>query len=842
MVQGGMLPIERIRPELLALAREPGFCALLSAPTGSGKSTRVPGMLLEAGVRGTILVVQPRRLAARLLAGYTARQFPCPLGQEVGYAVRFDARYGERTRILYLTDGILERRLTDDPLLEGVGAVVFDEVHERRLATDLCLARVLQLQQRVRRDLGVLLMSATPDLDKWQRYLPQARVLRAEGRLYPVSVRYRPPVPQRDARGRVAPPPVWEQCAAAVRELAGQAESGDILVFLPGVYEIRRTAELLERLPALRDYEICPLHGQLPPEAQARAVEARGVPRIIVSTNIAETSLTIEGVRSVVDSGTVREARWDPLRGLSTLHVVPIAQAQAEQRAGRAGRLAPGQCIRLWSEAEQRRRAPFPEPEVRRADLSQAFLHLLSWGCHSVADLRAFPWPEPPTEAETARAWQLLLELGAADAQGLTALGRQMLHYPLPPVLARLLAEGEASGCAAEAAAVAALLQGEEVALNTGLHESLRHEEDWTDFQAEWRAVAAAEALHFEGAACSRLGIMGRAAREVRQVFRRLCRAGEPDWESGREPLQRALLGSFPDAVAVRHSAVSATARLTGKRSGSIAADSVARRAELFLAADITEIGGRTVETRLSRCTVLPAELLPLREDDVAVYDPARRRVLNHHRSLYRDLVVSERETGDAAPEEAAPLLAEQVLRGQLRLEGWDGHVLQWIHRLRCLREAMPELELPPFGEEERLLAITLLCEGAVSYKEIAQRPVLPVLAEWLSDWQRRCLDRYAPRTLRLANGREVKLLYREDGTPSFGLKCQLLFGVPETPVIAEGRVPVLVEVLAPNQRPYQVTRDLPSFWRTGYPQMKKDLAGRYPRHDWPERAPDTRD
>jgi len=231
---------------------------------------------------------------------------------------------------------------------------------------------------------------------------------------------------------------------------------------------------------------------------------------------------------------------------------------------------------------------------------------------------------------------------------------------------------------------------------------------------------------------------------------------------------------------------------------------------------------------------------LPTTEDDVAVYDSNRRRVLNMHRLLYRDLVLEEKETGDAAPDAAAPLLADRVVRGELRLEGWDGHVLQWINRLTCLRNAMPELELPDFGEEDRLVAITMLCEGAVCYKDIQSRPVLPILGEWLSPWQKECLNRYAPKVIKLANGREVKLLYREDGTPTFALKCQLLFGVPQTPVIADGRVRCLIEILAPNQRPYQITSDLASFWRNGYPQMKKDLAGRYPRHNWPDAAPDA--
>ncbi len=839
-----MLPIEQIRGEILEAVKEPGFCVLLSAPTGSGKSTRVPGMLLAAGwgERGTIIVVQPRRLAARLLAGYVARQFPCRLGQEVGYTVRFDSQRSAATRILFVTDGILERRLTEDPELNGVSAVIFDEVHERRLSGDLCLARVLELQRGARPEIGVFVMSATLELDKLQGYLPQATVLRAEGRLYPVQVSYMPPVPVRNKFGYVQPPPVWEQCAAAVRQLVEQPDCGDVLVFLPGAYEIRRTVEMLEQVGWMRGRDVFALHGQLTPEAQARAVECGSRPRVIVSTNIAETSLTIEGVRSVVDSGTAREARWDPQRGISTLHIVPISQAQAEQRTGRAGRLGPGRCIRLWSEAEHRRRAPFPAPEVHRADISQAFLNLLAWGCRSLGDIRRFPWPDAPTEAETTRAWQLLEELGAADSQGITPTGRQMLRYPLPPVLARLLVAGEEYGCPAEMAAIAALLQGENIALSTGLHPSLRLEGDFTDFQAEWRALQAAARLSYNPQECGRLGIMARAAREVAQAFRQMLHKteAEPDFAKHRAGIVRGLLGSFPAHVAVRNSTATGTARLCNRRGGSIAADSIARHCEIFLAAEMTEVGGKSVETRLSRATALSTAELPTSEADVAMYDPARKRVLNYHRTLYRDLVLTEKETGDATPDAAAPLLAEQVVRGNLRLEGWDGHVLQWLNRLTCLRTAMPELDLPEFSEEDRLVAITMLCEGAVSYKEIQTRPVLPILGEWLSPWQRECLNKYAPKAIRLPNGREVKLLYREDGTPTFGLKCQLLFGVPHTPTIAEGRVKCLVEILAPNQRPYQITGDLASFWRNGYPQMKKDLAGRYPRHDWPPTAPDA--
>ncbi|MBT9448988.1 ATP-dependent helicase HrpB [Akkermansia glycaniphila] len=845
-----MLPIDDIRPDFLSAASSPGARILLSAPTGSGKSTRIPGMMLEAGwgERGTVLVVQPRRLAARLLAGYVARQYPCPLGQEVGYAVRFDSRQSSKTRILFVTDGILERRLTDDPELRGISAVIFDEIHERRLSGDLCLARVLDLTRTVRPDLGLVVMSATLDIDQLHAYLgPETAILRAHGKMYPVETEYMPPRPVRDSRGIMAPPPVWQQCADALRTLIRHENCGDILIFLPGAYEIRRTAELLEHASWLKDRDIYPLHGQLSPEAQNKAVECGTRPRVIISTNIAETSLTIEGVRSVIDSGTAREACWDPRRGISTLHIVPISQAQAEQRKGRAGRLAPGYCIRLWSEADHARRAPFPSPEVHRADISAAYLNLLAWGQKGREGMETFHWLDAPSTEESERAWQLLEDLGAVTPEGtLSSIGRRMLAYPLAPVLARLMIAGEDENCQPEMAAIAALIQGENILLGGEPHDSLKEPDDYTDFQAEWRAVEKARALSFDPSACNKWGIMARAAREIDRAWEQLLRGREgtpppaPDFHRARQGITRALVESFADRVAARNGIAANTARLTRKRSGKIASGSVALKGQLFVAAEVAEIGGRGVETKIGRCTLITIDDLKtatgsLIEETAAAYDKQRKRVFRHLLTRYRDLILEDREKGDADPEQAAPLLAEQVVAGTLPLDHWDGHVEQWIRRLNGLRQWMPELELPSFDTEDRLVAIAMICEGAIGYKDIKERQVMPVLREWLSPWQREALDRYAPTSLQLSNGQNVKLRYREDSTPVFGLKAQLLFGVRETPVIAQGKIKVLAEILAPNQRPWQITDNLAGFWKTGYPQMKKDLAGRYPRQKWPD-------
>ncbi len=843
-------PIEQLKADFLA-ASTPGCRILLSAPTGSGKSTRIPGMMLEAGwgERGTVLVVQPRRLAARMLATYTARQFPCTLGERVGYTVRFDSHVSNRTEILFVTDGILERRLTEDPQLRGVSAVIFDEIHERRLSGDLCLARTLALQENGREDLGVVVMSATLETELLASFMgPRCVLLKAEGKMYPVKVLYHPPHPVRNAHGAFVPPPVWDQCAQALKQVITRPDCGDVLVFMPGAYEIRKTEERLHSLPLLKEWDIFPLHGQLSPDAQNAAVEVGSRPRIIISTNIAETSLTIEGIRSVIDSGTARESRWDPRRGISTLHIVPISRAQAEQRKGRAGRLAPGICIRLWSESEHARRAAFPQPEIRRADLSTAFLNILAWGYEGLEGIRAFPWLESPDKAETERAWALLRNLGAVSESGkLSEIGWRMLSYPLSPVLSRLLIAGEDNECRAEVIAIAALMQGESVAMKTGLNKFLCHDDDFSDFQAEWRAVEKAHTLRYDVAACTKWGILARSAREITRISARLAEVknfdelSTPDFVNARPRLIRALLQSFPDHVGIRNSASTLTARTVGNLSGVVSADGTAHRGEIFLAAEIVEIGAKNIETHFERCTLLSEESLnetgQLHHVEIPIYDRRKRRVLLRRQLLYRDLVLSDKECGDASPEQAAPLLAEQAVKGEFILNRWDGHVLQWIRRLNGLRNWMPELELPSFEEEDRLVALSMLCEGAVGYKDIADRPVLPILKEWLSPWQQQALNRCAPTEITLANGRTVKILYREDSTPYFSLKVQQLFGVRNTPRIAENRIPVQAEILAPNQRPWQITCDLASFWVNGYPQMKKDLAGRYPKHAWPDSA-----
>ncbi len=844
------LPVFELREELLRSLEGPCPRVLLRAPTGSGKSTGVPPMLADAGwtEKGTILIVQPRRMAARLLARRVAQLRGTPPGEETGYVVRFEKKAGRHTRILYITDGILERRLLDDPTLSGVSAILFDEFHERRLAGDLCLARILNLQEKERPDLAVLVMSATLEVGGLEAYLSPCHVLEARGKMYPVECLYAPPVPVSDGRGRMLQPALWESAAAAVRKAAQYQDHGDMLVFLPGSYEIRRTLELLEHDRALRDFDLFALYGTLSPDKQNEAVQPGPRPKIIVSTNVAETSLTIEGLRTVIDTGVARISARDARRELDTLTLRKISRASADQRAGRAGRMAPGRCFRLWSEADHARRPEFEEPEILRVDLSAAVLALSCWG---VTDPASFRWLTPPDPQALSGAIDLLHSLGAIDKNGaLTPVGREMSVFPLAPRLARLLVSGKRHGCLPETAFIAALVQGEGVFAKAGeVPESLREPDDYSDFEAEARAALLAAKLQFDPVACGKKGIHARGAREALKAYEQLLRLSspggalpflpDPEFPLQQEAVTLSLIEAYADHVGARNGIAVNTCRLVGGKRGKLPSKSAAYKGIVFVSAEASEIEGKTLETRISRCTTLEPALLreacpdDWTEENRAAYDDTKRRVTRRALQKFRDLILTEQEKGEADPEEAAPLLAEKVADGTLKLVKWDDSVDQWIIRLNALREWMPELNLPTFTEEDRVVAFSLLCEGALGYKDIKDREVLPVLREWLSGWQRDALARYAPTQITLSNGQTAKVRYDERGVPRIGLTVSRLYDVAESPRIANGSVVVTVEVLAPNQRPWQVTGDLKSFWTNGYPQMKKDLAARYPRHRW---------
>ncbi|MDB4748235.1 ATP-dependent helicase HrpB [Akkermansiaceae bacterium] len=837
------LPVNEVEKEIRASVAVDQGRLLLKAPTGSGKSTAVPGMV-RGECEGQVVVVQPRRMAARLLAEFVAKQMGTLLGKGVGYAVRFENQSGPETEILFVTDGVLQRMLLDNPELSGVGAVVFDEFHERRLSSDLSLARVLDLQESVRPDLRVVVMSATLETGGLKDYLEPCRLVEAGGRMFPVEICHRGEA-QVGRRGLNRHEEVWDRVAAAVKAEARELIAGDrILVFLPGMYEIRKSQSLLENAAVLKGWEVCPLYSALSPTAQRSALKMDDSKRIILATNVAETSVTIEGVKVVVDSGLVRQSSYDVARGFDSLGVVKIARAAADQRAGRAGRTGPGRCVRLWSKSDHRNRKEFETPEVRRVDLAEAILFLKRLG---VNEITGFRWLDQPENERRLDAEKLLASLGALDSGGrLMEVGKKMAALPLHPRLAALVLQG--GDCLGEVLFVAAAVQGEGVFKRAGRGqkwaEFLEGEPGWgNDFGAEWLAMMAAKNLDFRPRECDGLGVLARGARETWKNFQQLGRLlkkrggriKEPDFRQRGDACARAMLIAFGDRLAVRRDQGSAVCHVVGGRKGKLHPKSVVRNTTLFLAADMIEVEGRERSVILSRCVEISKDWIPAEEindSENVIFDEISRRVVAVKQRIFRGLVLEEKRGGEVDPNLAGELLAGRVIAGDLVLKKWDAKVERWIARLAFLSKAMPELEFPGFDAGDREMAIAQICAGATTFKEVKDRDPWRVLHDWLSVPQRQAMDSFAPEKITLENGVNTRVLYTAGNAPWFEEKVQRLYGVKETPTIANGH-PLVAKILAPNQRPWQVTSDLPGFWEKGFAQMKKDLAGRYPKHNW---------
>lgn len=844
------LPIYELEPALVAALRAGGRM-VVQAPTGSGKSTQIPQWLWRHGLlgeKGEVVVLQPRRLAARLLAKRVAEEAGTRLGEGVGYQIRLEARVSERTRIRFVTEGILLRQMSFDATLRGVSAIVFDEFHERHLYGDISLARALQIQRGVRPDLKIIVMSATLDAGLLRQYLAPCEVLVSQGRSFPVRVEYLPKAVNFELES------VWE---VAARECARLAEEtpGDLLVFMPGAYEISRTVQAIQGSRTLRGCVVLPLHGELPPEAQDRAVDRYDTRKIIVSTNVAETSLTIEGVTAVVDSGLARVARFDPHRGINTLLIEKISATSADQRAGRAGRTAPGQCVRLWTEREHGQRPAQELPEVKRLDLAEVVLTLKASG---IEDVAGFPWLEPPDPKALQRAELLLEDLGAVAPAGsftrITEVGRRMLRFPVHPRYARMFLAAQERGCVRAVALMAALTQGRNFLLR-GVPREVEHaredalgEEHESDFFLLMRAWQYADRAGYALDSCRRLGIHAQAARQVGPLFEQfLAIAGAEGLETAESrvdavAVRKCVLAGFSDQLARRLDGGTLRCELVHQRRGMLARESCLQKAPLLVAAEISEIGGRggEVSVLLSLATAVEEawlrELFPddYRETEGVVYDEQVRRVIARRERRFRDLVIEAKAGGDdVPPDAAAALLAREVLAGRLKLEAWDESAEQWITRVNRLAEWFPELEVNPITEADRATLIEQICYGERGYRDLKDKPVLPVLREWLTAEQLAVLDDYLPERLVMANGRRSRLTYPKEGPPILSARIQELYGIEGRFAVGHGRVPVRIEVLAPNQRPIQVTDDLTAFWRDMYPKVKAELSRRYPRHEW---------
>jgi ATP-dependent helicase HrpB len=813
--------LPRIRASLASHLR-----LVLEAPPGAGKTTQVPLALLDADwlAHKKIVMLEPRRVAARAAAGFMARQLGETVGDTVGYRIRFENKVSARTRIEVVTEGILTRMLQDDPMLDGVGAVLFDEFHERHLAGDLGLALALDVQIGLREDLRIVLMSATLDGERLAHWLDAPR-LTSEGRSHPVEIAHLPPRREESLEA---------QARRAV-EQALTAHPGDVLVFLPGQREIARIdAALAATLPA--QIEVLALHGELPVEQQSHVLQpaADGRRRVVLATNVAESSVTLPGVRVVVDSGLAREPRFDPNSGFSRLEIVAISQASADQRAGRAGRVADGWAYRLWPQSQ--RLEPQRRPEIAQVELAGLALELAAWGSD------ALRFPDSPPSGALASARDLLRKLGALDARGAIApFGRRMLALGTHPRLAAMLLASESPADVALACDLAALIEARDpLRPAPGAPRS--------DALAErWQVLAAFRAGRTPpGASRSALAAVDAAVAQWRRRLR--CSAAAPR-EASAHALGDRLLHAFPDRIARQSAGDPRRYQLANGRMARLFDDSALYGEAWLVATELRfERGGDALLLR--GAPVDEAELrraFPARfvEEDAVRWDAGRRALIAQRERRFDGVVLDARPAGRVDPERAAQALTDAV--GELGIEvlPWSDALRQWRARVRSLHAWMPELDLPDLSDAALLATRDAWLRPAFAGKTRLDALDEHALADALKsrlDWpQRQRIDALAPVRIGVPSGMERAIEYGYDDAadapiePVLAVKLQELFGLADTPRIADGRVPLTVHLLSPAGRPLQVTRDLRGFWERTYPEVRKEMKGRYPKHPWPE-------
>lgn len=829
----GDFPISGLLPEIRAsLAAHQRL--VLEAPPGAGKTTQVPLALLDAEWRGDkkIVMLEPRRVAARAAAGFMAKQLGEAVGETVGYRIRFENRVGTKTRIEVVTEGILTRMLQDDPMLEGVGALLFDEFHERHLAGDLGLALALDVQASVRPDLRIVVMSATLDGERLAQFLDAPR-LSSAGRGFPVEIAHFP------ARREEAP----EHQAKRAIEHALAAHPGDVLVFLPGQREIAKLDAVLEN--ANLDAEILALHGDLPVEQQTRVLQpaADGRRRIVLATNVAESSVTLTGVDVVVDSGLAREPRFDPNSGFTRLDVVAISQASADQRAGRAGRVAEGFAYRLWPQSQ--RLEPQRRPEIAQVDLAPLALELASWG----SDALRFVDPPPPGALAAGR--ELLVRLGAleipfppdlrppsptmgGEESRITASGRRMLALGTHPRLAAMLLAANDPRRIALACDLAALVEA---------RDPLRSRSD--ALAARWQALAAfRNGRATADASRSALAAIDAAAGQWR---RRLRRDIATPTHAAAHELGELLAHAFPDRIARQHPRDARRYQLANGRMLRLFDDS-ALHGEPWIVASELRFGAK--DALLLRGAPLDEAMLRVeftghfREGDEVRWDAGRRALVSDRIERFDGIVLSSKPAGRVDPQQAVKALTDAVHDLGLGALPWSEALSQWRVRARCLRAWIPELDLPDLSDEALLATLGAWLRPAFGGKTRLDALSTDELAEALKSgiaWNlRQGIDRLAPARMEVPSGMERGIRYALDGhgapaSPVLAVKLQELFGLAETPRIAEGRVPLTIHLLSPAGRPLQVTQDLRGFWERTYPEVKKEMKGRYPKHPWPD-------
>ena len=804
------LPIFDIIPLLKEKLRAQNTL-ILQAPPGAGKSTMLPLQLLEElWLKGhKILMLEPRRLAARSVAQRMAQLLGEKVGETVGYRIRFENRTSLQTRIEVLTEGILTRMLQHDNALEGVGLVIFDEFHERSLQADLALALSREAQAVLREDLRLLIMSATLEGEELSRLLGGAPVIRSEGRQYPVQFRY---LPQEERE------PIPLQVARVVR-LALREEAGDVLAFLPGTGEIRRTAELLEELEGA---EVYPLFGDLPQQEQQQAIlpHPQGKRKVVLATSIAETSLTIEGIGVVVDSGYSRIPRFDPQSGLTRLETVKVSADTADQRAGRAGRLGPGTAYRLWAESMQHKLQPHRQPEILEADLSPATLELAHWG---VSDMQSLTWLTPPPSGALAGAKELLQRLGSMEEGKITTKGKELLHFPTHPRLANLLFKGAEWELPALAAEVAALLEERDIlSPSAGTDLSLR-----------------VEALRRKGGNKADRSLMQRVER-LAASWRRLLRTSPDAQLPADTDVGRLLAAAYPERIARREGATGRY-RLSNGRLAQLPEHDPLMHEEWLAVAQLDSGRWGKAGRIFVAAPLNPADVLEMAEEkEVLEWDSNKGELLVRSEIRLGDILVESSPLPQVPEAQRLNILCEAVRTEGLEILSWTEEALQWQARVLSIRQWRREDEWPDVSESGLLTNLEDWLSSYLSHvrkREDFARLNLQEMLQAMLPWpQQQALERLAPQKMTVPSGSQIRLQYQFNASaPVLAVRLQEMFGQLDTPSVNEGRTPVLVHLLSPAYRPVQVTQDMRSFWENTYREVRKDLRGRYPKHFWPE-------
>ncbi|MBI3994628.1 MAG: ATP-dependent helicase HrpB [Nitrospirae bacterium] len=823
------LPITPLLPSLReALASH--AAAVLQAPPGAGKTTVVPLSLLdEPWLAGrSILILEPRRLAARAAAARMASLLGESVGETVGYRIRFDSKISARTRIEVLTEGILTRRLQSDPGLEGAGLVIFDEFHERHIHSDLALALCLDSQRTLREDLKLLVMSATLDGKALAALLGNAPLLTSHGRSFPVDVRYAARDPEETEKR--LPETVKQAVLNALKH-----DKGDLLVFLPGAWEIRRTQELLEAALTQDAVDLFPLYGDLPWEAQDRAIQPsqRSRRKVVLATPIAETSLTIEGIGVVIDSGFARIPEFDPRSGLTRLTTRRISRASAEQRAGRAGRLGPGVCCRLWTEATQRGLVARPIPEIRAADLTPLALELAQWGARDAGTLS---WLDPPPAGALAQARRLLTDLGALDPEGvITPAGRAMAALPLHPRLAHMVHAADALGLGRPACDIAALLSERDILTGDRKRsvDFLERVEALRAFRARGRAGDQSSGA--DPSACQRVE---QAARQ----FHRLLRSRETEAPHPAEAVGLLLALAYPDRIALQRAPGDLRYLLASGRGARLPRHENKMRPHCLVAAhlDAGETEGTIHLAAAVDIHALRDQIASrFRTNDIIRWDAQLQRVVAQREERLGELLISSGAIPDPDPEKLLAAALEGVRSLGLSALPWSREARDFQTRVLSLQQWLPQENWPDLSDPalreslEEWLGPYL---GGVTRREHFNRLDLLAILKARLDWalQQR-LEEGAPTHLAVPSGSRLRLEYRPGESPVLAVKLQEMFGLADTPRVAWGKVPVTLHLLSPARRPIQVTQDLRGFWERTYAEVKKELKGRYPKHPWPD-------